>query len=166
LAAAEQADATATESAQTLAAATSAALKGQHLALNGLSADTWPLVFAQLKVTGVSRSIASHCSFAGVDAMGLHLVLSTQYGALYNDEHRKRIETALVDYVGEAVKVHITQGQGSSETPAARRLRLEDERKLAAVNDFTSDPLVQALQERFAAEIDFDSITPLTPPQH
>jgi len=43
------------------------------------------------------------------------------------------------------------------------RQRREAERKQAAVSAFTSDPVVQAVLERFGGEIQGDSIAPLTP---
>jgi DNA polymerase III subunit gamma/tau len=154
------------EVASSLQEATSAALKGQDVALVELNADNWPLVFAQLGLTGVTRSIASHCSYKVIKGAVLEFVLDSQHGALFNEEHRRRIELALNDYFAQALKVTIELGQATTETPAARRLRLEDERKLIAVHEFTHDPVVQGLLERFGAEIDFDSITPLTPSQH
>jgi DNA polymerase III subunit gamma/tau len=154
------------EPAISLADATSAALQGHNLTLTDLSADNWPLVFAQLGLTGVTRSIASHCAYVEASDAGIALLLDSHHGALFNEEHRRRIEQALSDYFSQALKVTIEQGKSATETPAARRLRLEDERKLTAVQEFTHDPVVQGLIERFGAVIDFDSITPLTPSQH
>lgn len=133
--------------------------------LADFTAETWPLVFPQLTLTGVTRSIASHCALQQVEGSRCQLLLDTRHAALFNDEHRRRIEQSLTDYFGTALQVTIDIGAPSSETPAARRLRLEDERKLAAVRDFTHDPAVQALVERFGAEILYDSITSLSPPQ-
>ncbi len=117
-------------------------------------------------MTGVTRSIAGHSAIDAVSDTRLKLILDTQHGALFNEEHRRRIEQALVDYFGTAVALQIEQGKPPGETPSARRLRLEDERKLEAVHAFTHDPVVQALVQRFGAEINYDSITPLNPTQH
>jgi len=137
------------------------AISGKPLALFELTADTWLQVFLQLGLSGVTRSIAGHCALANVVGSKLALILDTRHGALFNDEHRRRMEAAMVDYFGEALTVSIELGTPPAETPSARRLRLEDERKLAAVHEFTHDPAVQALVQRFGAEIDYDSITPL-----
>jgi DNA polymerase-3 subunit gamma/tau len=139
---------------------------GRPVPLAEFTAETWPIIFPQLTLTGVTRSIASHCALHSVQGEMCKLLLDTQHAALFNEEHRKRIEQSLADYFGKALRVTIETGAPSSETPAARRLRLEDERKLAAVRDFTHDPAVQALVERFGAEILYDSITSLSlPPQ-
>jgi len=131
------------------------------LALAEFSTDSWITVHAQLGLSGVTRSIAGHCALAGVDGSKVALVLDSQHGALFNEEHRKRLEQALTDYFGQPVALLVTLGKPPAETPSARRLRLEDERKLAAVHDFTHDPAVQALVQRFGAEINYDSISPL-----
>jgi len=136
-------------------------LTGKPLALTELTIETWPQVFAQLGLSGVTRSVGGHCALAAVDGSRLALILDTRHGALFNDEHRRRIEAALVDYFGQALSVSVALGTPPSETPSARRLRLEDERRLVAVHDFTHDPAVQALVQRFGAEIDYESITPL-----
>jgi DNA polymerase-3 subunit gamma/tau len=137
---------------------------GKPIALNEFSADTWPVIFPQLTLSGVTRSIASHCALQAVQGSDCSLLLDTRHAALFNEEHRKRIEQALADYFGGPLQVTIETGTPSSETPAARRLRMEDERKLAAVRDFTHDAAVQALVDRFGAEILYDSITSLAPP--
>ncbi len=141
-------------------------LSGRPIALAELSTDTWPQVFLQLGLAGVTRSIAGHCALALVSGDQLKLVLDSRHGALFNEEHGRRLELALSDYFGQALKVQVASGTPASETPSGRRIRIEDERRLAAVHEFTHDPLVQALVTRFGAEINYESITPLNPDQH
>jgi DNA polymerase-3 subunit gamma/tau len=152
--------------APSLQEATSAALAGKPLALAGLSAETWPLLFAQLGLSGVTRSVASHCCVRRVADSDVELTLDANNAALFNEEHRRRIETALREYFRQDIVLTVTPGRCAAETPAARRLRLEDERRLAAVQDFTHDPVVKALMERFGAEVQYDTIVPLTPQRH
>jgi DNA polymerase III subunit gamma/tau len=152
--------------APNLQEATSAALAGKPLALTALSAETWPLLFAQLGLSGVTRSVASHCCVQRVRESDIELTLDANNAALFNEEHRRRIETALREYFRQEIVLVVTPGRCAAETPAARRLRLEDERRLAAVQDFTHDPVVKALVERFGAEVQYDTIVPLTPQRH
>lgn len=137
---------------------------GKPIPLPEFSSETWPVIFPQLTLSGVTRSIASHCAFQALRGNACQLLLDTRHAALFNEEHRKRMELALADYFATPVQLAIETGTPTSETPAARRLRLEDERKLAAVRDFTHDPAVQALVDRFGAEILYDSITSLSSP--
>src|SRR5688572_6897207 len=102
---------------------------GKPVPLAEFSTENWAVIFPQLTLTGVTRSIASHCAFVSVQGKACSLLLDTRHAALFNEEHRKRIEQALADYFGTALQVAIETGTPSSETPAARRLRLEDERK-------------------------------------
>ena len=136
-------------------------VSGKPLSLAELTADSWPIVYLQLGLSGVARSIAGHCALSSITGNRLALILDTRHGALFNDEQRRRIEVALAEYFAEPLVVAIELGEPPTETPSARRVRLEDERKLAAVHEFTHDPVVQALVQRFGAEIDYDSITPL-----
>ncbi len=131
-----------------------------------LSSDTWPQVFLQLGLSGVTRSISGHCALASVSGNQIKLILDTRHAALFNEEHGRRLEQAISEYFGIAIKAAIELGMPASETPSARRVRIEDERRLAAVHDFTHDPVVQALVSRFGAEINYDSITPINPDQH
>ena len=146
--------------------AESAQFSGKPIALAELATDNWPQVFLQLGLSGVTRSIAGHCALANVGDTGIKLVLDTRHAALFNEEHGRRLEQALTDYFSRELKVTIELGVPPGETPSAHRVRIEDERRLAAVHDFTHDPVVQALVTRFGAEINYDSIAPLNPDHH
>jgi DNA polymerase-3 subunit gamma/tau len=149
-----------------LVAPATAAMSNKPLVLAEFTADTWPQVFLQLGLSGVTRSIAGHCGLAAVTDNQVKLVLDTRHAALFNEEHGRRLEQAISDYFGVALKLGVELGTPASETPSARRVRVEDERRLAAVHDFTHDPVVQALVSRFGAEINYESITPLTHDHH
>ncbi len=143
-----------------------AAMSNKPLLLAEFTADTWPQVFLQLGLSGVTRSIAGHCGLAAVTDNQVKLVLDTRHAALFNEEHGRRLEQAISDYFGVALKLGVELGTPASETPSARRVRVEDEQRLAAVHDFTHDPVVQALVSRFGAEINYESITPLNQDHH
>ncbi len=129
-----------------------------------LQPASWIELFFQLPLTGVARNIAANSVLQGVDGKRLTFVLEEGKATLYNDEHRKRIESVLGDYFGESVELRVEIGAVSTETPSAWRARREAERKEAARKAFVEDELVRAVVERFGAEIQYDSIAPVTPP--
>lgn len=133
------------------------------IALAALAPDQWIDLFRQLPLSGVARNIAANSVLRAVDGAQLTLLLEETKATLYNDEHRKRIESVIADYFGAPVQLRVDVGTVDAETPAAWRQRREAERKEAARKAFTEDALVRAVVERFGAEIQLDSITSLAP---
>lgn len=99
-----------------------------------------------------------------VSGTRLALVLEEGKATLYNDEHRKRIEAVLGEYFGGAVQLRVDIGAVTAETPSAWRQRREAERRENERRTFTEDPFVRAVVDRFGAEIQYDSITSVNPP--
>jgi DNA polymerase-3 subunit gamma/tau len=145
-----------------VAAATEAG-KLPAIAFDKLAPANWIDLFRQLPLTGVARNIAANSVLKELSGKQLTLVLEDTKATLYNDEHRKRIESVLADYFAVPVQLRIDIGAVNMETPAAWRQRREAERKEAARKAFTEDALVRAVVERFGAEIQYDSITSLNP---
>jgi DNA polymerase III subunit gamma/tau len=137
--------------------------KAAALALAQLEPAGWIDLFHQLPLTGVARNIAANSVLQEVGGNRLVFVLEEGKATLYNDEHRKRIESVLTDYFAVPLQVRVDIGAVSMETPAAWRTRREAERKEAARKAFVEDELVRAVVERFGAEIQYDSITSTTP---
>lgn len=133
------------------------------LALAQLQPARWIDLFLQLPLTGVARNIAANSVLREADGNRLTLVLEEGKATLYNDEHRKRIESVLAEYFSAPVQLRIDVGVVGGETPSAWRARREAERKEASRKAFVEDELVRAVVERFGAEIQYDSITPLNP---
>lgn len=128
-----------------------------------LEPGRWIELFRQLPLTGVARNIAANSVLKEVDGKRLAFVLEEGKATLYNDEHRKRLESVLAEYFAVPVQVRVEVGAVGMETPAAWRARREAERKEAARKAFVEDELVRAVVERFGAEIQYDSITSLNP---
>ena len=120
-------------------------------------------LFQHLSLSGVSRNIAANCILKDVTGNHLLLLLQDTQATIFNDEHRKRIENAMRDYFAVPLVLRIETGCLTSESPAGFKQRKEQERKQRAIKLFTEDAVVRELVERFGAEIQFESITPLTP---
>jgi DNA polymerase-3 subunit gamma/tau len=123
----------------------------------------WMNVFQQLVLSGVSRNIAANCILKDVTGNQLLLLLQETQATIFNDEHRKRIESAMQDYFATPIALRIETGALTSESPAGFKQRKEREHKERAIKLFTEDTVVQELMERFGAEIQYESIKSLTP---
>jgi DNA polymerase-3 subunit gamma/tau len=134
-----------------------------RIALADLKPGMWMTLFPQLPLSGVSRNIAANCILKDVTGNHLLLLLQDTQATIFNDEHRKRIETAMRDYFAMPIGLRVEIGPLTSESPAGFKNRKEQERTQRALKLFTEDALVQELVERFGGEIQYESITPLTP---
>ena len=90
-------------------------------------------------------------------------MLDESQTAVFNEEHLRRINTALNDYFRQEVRLAITPGTIAAETPAAWRDRMDQERLQQAHETFANNATVKAILERFSGAIDPDSIEPTTP---
>lgn len=135
------------------------------IALADLKPSLWVSLFRQLELSGVTRSIAGNTVLSDVTGNRLTLALDERNATLYNEEQRKRIEQVLSSYFAVPIELHITLGKPEGETPAAYRLRREQEHRAAATQAFNEHPVVRQLVGEFAAEIRSDSITPLGAPE-
>ncbi len=134
-----------------------------RIALADLKPAMWMTLFQQLVLSGVSRNIAANCILKDVTGNNLLLLLQDTQATIFNDEHRKRIESAMRDYFAMPIVLRIETGPLTSESPAGFKQRKEQERKQRAVKLFTEDAVVQELMERFGAEVQYETIKSLTP---
>ncbi|TVP88826.1 MAG: DNA polymerase III subunit gamma/tau [Pseudomonadaceae bacterium] len=125
----------------------------------GLAAD-WLALFPRLALSGLTLSIAAHCQWVRQEGNQWLLHLDPSNSALYNDNHRQRLQQAVTDCIGEPVELMVEVAAPTQETPAVAEARRRHVRQLAAEASIQSDPLVQALINEFSARISDDSIRP------
>ncbi|WP_374973421.1 DNA polymerase III subunit gamma/tau [Spongiibacter marinus] len=127
--------------------------------LADLDARLWREQFDAFALPGMLGSIASHCQLAAKEGSRLQFVISQGNATLLNDRHIERLQEALADYFGQALKVAIDIGEPAEETPAEYRARRLQERLVVARQAIESDPLVQEIIAEFSAELDLESIS-------
>ena len=122
-------------------------------------------LFYGLNLSGITRSIAAHCLLKNVVDKNITLALDVSHSKVLNEGYQEKIEKALSDYFESKLVLNIEQEELASEleTPAAYRLRKQQERQLIAEEVFKNDDNVKTLVERFEGSILPDSIEPLTP---
>ncbi|SDT94942.1 DNA polymerase III subunit gamma/tau [Halopseudomonas salegens] len=125
----------------------------------GLAAE-WLALFPRLALSGLTLSIAAHCQWVRQEGNQWLLHLDPSNSALYNDNHRQRLQQAISDCTGEAVELMVEVAAPTEETPAIAEARRRHQRQCEAEATIKADPLVQALISEFSARICDDSIRP------
>ncbi|MFD1261071.1 DNA polymerase III subunit gamma/tau [Entomomonas asaccharolytica] len=126
----------------------------------GLAAE-WIELFAALKLSGITASIASNCSLISKDNQQWVLQLDPTQQALFSDNQKKRISEAINTYLGHNVNLKIIIEKPAQETPAQREQRKKIELQKAAERAILEDPILQQLMDKFSAKLDEESIKPL-----
>lgn len=93
-----------------------------------------------------------------------HVLLRPQNGALLASECRSQIEQTISTLKGHPFKVDLAEGQMQDGAPCVLLLDQAEKRaaRLAMIDAFKSDPVVQECVRVLCAEIDETSIRPLT----
>ncbi len=118
----------------------------------------WREVVQALPVVGMTRQLAMNAAFGGREGSCIRLTLPREHASLAAGNWVERLQKALSEYYGEAVKLEVTIGEPAAETPAAQQARQQQQRMQAAVQALESDPNVQALKDTFDARLDTDSV--------
>lgn len=126
----------------------------------GLAAR-WLEIYPGLGVAGLTQSIAAHCQLVAIEGAVWRLHLDPGHSALYNENHRQRIQSALGELEGQSVTLEVLVQAPDQETPAVAAARQRVARQREAEASIHADPLVQALISDFAAQICADSIRPI-----
>jgi DNA polymerase-3 subunit gamma/tau len=127
--------------------------------------DRWHDIVAALDLGGVARMIVEHANLLEMTEQQVRLVLDRAHDTLLGDQQVKSIERALCDLLGRSVRVEINPGDVTTETPAARRERIHQERLAEARQVLSEDATVQSLLSEFDGRL--DDVQPLDlPGQH
>ncbi len=119
----------------------------------------WVDVVSALGLHGVAGNVLANCALQNCIASDLHLVLDPGQSALYRpEEHDLLFARALGGYFGQPVNVRVEIAASQQESPAARRQRLKQERAAAALRQFSNDPGVREIMDRFHAQLDESSL--------
>lgn len=126
----------------------------------GLAAR-WLDIYPDLGVAGLTQSIAAHCQLVAVEGDHWRLHLDPGHSALYNENHRLRLQNALVELEGRPLTLEVLVKAPDQETPAVAAARRRAARQRQAEESIQADPLVQALITDFSAQVYPDSIRPI-----
>ena len=116
------------------------------------TAEHWHQLVACLKIGGVASQLAHNCEFVSWDGTHLRLKLDPSCNQLRVTSSEERLKRAVEVVLGAEVHLQVEVARPEQETPAQRRVREAAERQQAAEEILAGDPLVQAIQDQFAAE--------------
>ncbi len=115
---------------------------------------SWDEAVKALAVSGVVRQLALNCIFVGREGNTLNLRIPASFSQMAAGSIVERLEKAVSEYLGQAVKLNVVAGEMTESTPAEKAAQRQAERMQQAAVDLAADPNVKQLQETFGAELD------------
>lgn len=126
----------------------------------GLAAE-WQALFAQLKLAGMTGSIAANSVLIEKNALAWLLHLDPNHSALFNNTQLQRISDAINAQLPTPIKLSIEVHALDQESPALALLRKQAKRQQEAEAAIHTDPIVLQLMDTFGAIISAESIQPI-----
>ncbi|MFZ6047208.1 DNA polymerase III subunit gamma/tau [Pseudomonas sp. CR3202] len=126
----------------------------------GLAAE-WLDLFPRLGLSGMTGNIGANCTLVAVEGDVWRLHLDPAQSALFNANQQRRLNDALNQYHGRALKLEVEVRRPEQETPAQAAARKRAARQRLAEEAIASDPLVLKMIELFGAQVRADTIEPL-----
>ncbi|MDR6232411.1 DNA polymerase III subunit gamma/tau [Pseudomonas oryzihabitans] len=126
----------------------------------GLAAD-WQTLFPELKLGGLTASIAANCTLVAVEGDRWHLHLDPAQSALFNANQQRRLNDALSQQQGRPITLEVTIQTPEQETPAQAAARRRAERQREAEQSIQDDPLIRQMIQQFAATVRAGTIEPV-----
>jgi DNA polymerase III subunit gamma/tau len=121
----------------------------------------WTEVIEGLGLTGMARMLAQHCEVVHRDAQRMELRLGAEHEQLLDKPFADKLKAALRERLGAGVRVTITVGPASGNSPAAAADRERQQRHERAIKEIEDDPFVRDLVENFEARVVESTIKPL-----
>jgi len=120
----------------------------------------WPALVESLELSRAARQLALHCSLLSREGVTLRLQLEQRHQTMRTRAQEEKLAQALSKRVGEPLRIEIELSTDALDTPAAAAQREASEEVAAATRSLQSDPTVRALQDRFGAVLQNDSVRP------
>ena len=127
-----------------------------------LDAAGWLALVEDAGLRGLLREFALNCVPLALDGDRLRLGLKASHEALRNDALTRQLADALAPLHG-ALRIQYETVAAGAESPADRARQQRSERQQRADAAIATDPLVQALVERFDARVVPNSTRPRNP---
>ena len=128
-----------------------------------VDSETWAQWLQAWSIGGLLGQLLANAAPEAAEEEGVfQLVLAEQAAHLHSKEREKELNTMLTEKLGSQVKLAFRVGMVTTETPAQRQMRMNDEEQLAANAAIESDPNVKALQDAFDARLKPGSVRPRT----
>ena len=123
-----------------------------------ITPSNWINVFQYLELTGISANIMANCELVTASDETLRFLLAKEQSAVFSGDALRKIAPAFEKYLGKKVSVEITIGETTGETPAARKIRLNQEMQAKRIREFENDWPVLELKQKFGGRVVIESI--------
>ncbi len=117
------------------------------------SSNDWQQICAKLKLSGLSKILAEHCTVGTWTDEQIVLLLHESQKPLLNTKNIEKIEAALKAYLQKAIKLTINLGAQQADTPAAQNARNKELALEQAASALHVDQHIKQLEETFSAKI-------------
>lgn len=149
------------ESAEVAAQEMNTTGDGQSKVAFELHNSDWVTLLPQLKLKGVTQTLAANCGLVRVENNCCQLVLSEQHASMWNKTHEKRMARVLSEYFNQQILVSIDIGVVSMQTPAQYQHLQREQQQAEAVQAIEKDKNVQVLLNDFNGTLKSNSISPI-----
>ena len=123
-----------------------------------INKENWHNIISQLKISGMTKMLATHCTVAKLTENELELSIAEQHQGLNNDSQAKLLAKAIQEYLGRKIRVRIRAGLTDSKTPQERQKSEQKAQKNLAKSSLVKDSQLTDMMKMFDASIDTSSI--------
>jgi DNA polymerase-3 subunit gamma/tau len=124
-------------------------------------AGDWHSLVNQLKLGGMAKMLAQHCELKSFNNGLLELCVPQEHRHLMDKPYQDKLKAAVTEHFAEPVRLSITEGSVTGDTPAQIENREKQGKQSLAVAAIEQDPFVRTLVENFDAKVIESSIKPL-----
>lgn len=125
-------------------------------------AADWNTLIDHLALTGVTHTLAKHCSCAEWNGLQVKLLVAPSHAPFLSDTQKTRLLEALRSYTGENIQLQIAVAQSDIATPASLKTQQELEAKESTKRALAQDSALTQLLTAFDGKIESDSIVAIT----
>ena len=115
--------------------------------------ESWSRVIDQLDLKGMTLALIKNTSLNSVEGSNLNLDLNKSQSALFNDQHKKRIEDSLERLYGKKLKIAVTITSETVNTPIVQAEQKKADLKQKAKQEMLANNNVQSIMSEFGATI-------------
>jgi DNA polymerase-3 subunit gamma/tau len=119
----------------------------------------WVDICPRLNLSGMAKMLAQHSALQQFDGKRIEFSVPEEHKHLMEKVYQERVSAAISDYLGKAVDVSFSRGEGL--TPAKVEIGQKRERQMEAVASIEQDPVVRNLVDNFDAKLIESSIKPI-----
>jgi DNA polymerase-3 subunit gamma/tau len=121
----------------------------------------WANLVNKLKLSGMAKMLAQHCEMKCFDGEAAALTLPPEHKHLAEKPYQEKLKSALTEYFGKSVRVHIELGAPTGITPVQAQQSEKAAQEKRAIESIEQDPFVRELVEQFDAKVIESTIKPL-----